>query len=150
MSSLQAALDGVMSVLDNDAEIGAWSLEHFQRTFRQMLDYREIKQLYDHEYPAALFYIGPATTEIEVGNHSMRVAFEIIAEFLFIEPDHDRAVARMAELPDLVIKALMRNHTLSDTIDGAWVGEWDVGNPALQPVRDMGFKIVGSYLLQNA
>lgn len=150
MSDLATAFDQLKAVLAADAGLIAFAADNFGRSFTQLDDYRELDQLYDHEYPAQLFYVGDGTTNIEVGNYSMDVAFDIIVECLYIETDHDQAMIMYKQLPDLMIKAVMRNHTLNGAVHGAWVGEWRVNNPALQPTRGMSFKVVGSYQSVNA
>lgn len=149
MSSMQIAFDGIKQVFDADAGLINWAQSNYKKKFTQLDDYQDITQIFESEYPATLFYVGDGATEIQVSNESMTIAFDIYAEFLFIENDHERAMARYKELLDLVILALMRNPTLDDTIDAAWVGEWQVSNPTLQPVRGARFKIVGSYQLSK-
>lgn len=76
---------------------------------------------FEGDVPAILVDFGAGEAEVQVGGERSRQETDIGVFVLWDEGKPDRALAQRLELPDLVIRAVMRKPTLNGAVGNAWV-----------------------------
>lgn len=140
-------MEGSQQRIAEDTELTNWATSHFGKSFTLLETVRQVAQINSKEYPVAMFRTRDGATSGEsIGGQTLQEA-EIVVEVAWIEKDRERALQQYKELIDLMIKAFMRDHCLKGTIGGAWVTQWQTGDPGLYPVNIIAFLISGEYKL---
>jgi hypothetical protein len=143
--------DGLVARLGADEELAAWATEHFGQpfTFLEGVAATEVKE---SEYPAIVIDNG-VLREVDRGNTvtpktfcKVEVSPSIVAAFLWRATTTRSLFDQRFELPDLVIKAVLRDRTLGGTVKGALVSTWD-WLASKEPVAILGVRVTGTYEL---
>lgn len=137
--SLDAAHPQLVAVLTADAELTAWVTTHFGQALTVLNGNRELKEFRNNELPVLVFELGDGESEPLNNARYADAAQEIRFGVVWYEPDFDAAFIQRRALPDIMVKALLRNKTLNGTVSEAAVSNWSfaqgVDNPDVHSAR---------------
>lgn len=111
-----------------DADLTAWARGNFGRVLQAIDGNREIDTLGTNESPALIFEMGEGESAPEVGGQSQHIDLQAQVAIAWHENDAAKAYAQRVALPDLLIRAVLRDASLGEAVDAAWVS-------AFAPVR---------------
>lgn len=142
--SVRRLIDHLKKVLLSDPDIQAFVRDRVGRDLRVIEGTIEIKSIPGNELPALVLEVdngtasrtAPRTTEAETS---------AIAILVWDEQQRERAFSMRVDLPDLFIRAIMRNQTLrvdgTDGVDAAWVSDWETDRGQKHPRHAWGCRI---------
>ncbi|MDY6981163.1 MAG: hypothetical protein SV201_14910, partial [Pseudomonadota bacterium] len=121
--SLKDFKTNLEALLLADTDLIAWVEGHFGAgtTLTVINSNRPVANINPKEMPALIFELDDGESNITVGNHRQDNAVALAVAIGWYEQNPDQAFIQRIELPDLMITALMRDHTLSGAVDGAWI-----------------------------
>lgn len=116
--SLRAFSEQLVAVLADDTELQSY---FGKRT--PVVEGAEEGPLedYQRDVPAILVDFGAGEAEVQVGGQRSRQETDIGVFVVWDEAKAARALVQRLEIPDLVIKAIMRKPTLNGAVGNAWV-----------------------------
>lgn len=137
--SLDAAHTQLSSIITSDADVVAWANTHFGKALTVLNGNRELKEFRDYELPALVFEIVNGDSEPLNNSNYAETSQEIKFGFVWYEPDFTASFTQRKTLPDLIVKAVLRNKTLNSTVSEAAVNSWSfaqgVNTPEVHSAR---------------
>lgn len=148
--TLKAAYTELKNVLTGDTGIAAWlELVESDASFTVLKGNREIKRIDVRELPALVLEVGRLPLGVEVHGHHSGGQHEMKLSFVWNEDDEATAFERAAELPELVVKAVMANPTLNSSVDGAWVSNIDPDYGYNHPRHSIAFTVSADMMISR-
>lgn len=142
--SVRRLIDHLSKVLLADPDIQTFVRDRLGRELSLIEGTTEIGNIPLRELPALILEVdngrstqtAPRTTEAETS---------AIAILVWDEQQRERAFSMRVDLPDLFIRAIMRNQTLrvdgTDGVDAAWVSDWETDRGQKHPRHAWGCRI---------
>lgn len=145
--SLKNFQSGLQSLLLADTGLIGWLETHFGAgtTFTPILSNRPVAHINTNEMPGLVFEIDDGESSQVVGNYKQDNDVVLNVAVGWHENDPDKAFVQRAELADLMIAAVMQDHTLSGQVAGCWVEGFRSDKNVNHPKHFMTFDVRGEY-----
>lgn len=140
----------LQAVLVADTDLIAWAQTHFNREWTEIKSNKPVSRIRPEEMPCRVYELGDVNdTGPEVVNHSQYVPTHFALAVGWYEDDYDKAFDQRTALEDLLIKAVMANGTLNDSVDAAWVSKVIHDKNANHPKHFVNFEVSTDYKVTN-
>ena len=147
--SLPNAQAQLQTVLEVNTALIAWAQTHFNREWTELKANRPVKILRPDEMPLRVYELDVGDTGPEVMNQSQTVVTSISVAVGWHEQDYATAFDQRTALIDLMIKAVMANSTLNDSVAGAWVSKFIPDQSVNHPKHFVTFEVAIEYTVNN-
>lgn len=142
--SVRRLIDHLGNVLLSDPGIQEFIRDRLGKDLRLIEGTVEVTTLTAKDLPALVLEVDNGTA-VRSGVGTTEAETSAIAILVWEEQKRDRAFNMRVDLPDLFIRAIMRNQTLRvndiDGVDAAWVSDWETDRGVTHPRHAWGCRI---------